>query len=570
MASIQARVSRGKKYWSIVESRRINGKPRTIILEYLGTSDTLLQRLQSENQFSLKSYAHGDTRALLEVAIDLDIVNIINKHIPKGKRGNVQTRDDLTVGLSILLAALGRACHPTSKMGWLEWCKGTSLEYCMRSSFKNVDSQHFWDQMDALPIEAIPKIEEEIVLKLIEKYSIKPDCLFLDTTNFFTFIDSTNERCEIAQRGKNKQRRIDLRQIGMALLVTKDEQFPLFHKTYQGNKNDVTVFKEAFDSLRDRLKAVSNEIADITLVFDKGNNSIENFKKLDEIGGIYYVAGLVASSYKSIIQEANKNFSMTTIKDEKVPVYRVEKEIWGTTRTCVVIISTLLKEGQLRGINKSLTKKFEKLQAFKETLENPRNTRAYSKTDICKRIEKIITGRYIIEILKYDLFEKEDNCLSFNYYIDENVFSNIVDNVLGRQIIITNRKEWSSEEILLAYRGQSNVENAFRNFKNPYHLAIRPQYHWTDQKIEVHFLICIISYLLTISVYTIAKKEAAYKGGINRLMEDLKSVRLACIAKKKSKKISYQLETIPAPLSKLCKALKITDKTIRIGQNVFQ
>ena len=79
MASIQARVSRGKKYWSIVESRRINGKPRTIILEYLGTATTLLNRLNNESSFTLKSYSHGDTHALLEAALELDVVNIINE-----------------------------------------------------------------------------------------------------------------------------------------------------------------------------------------------------------------------------------------------------------------------------------------------------------------------------------------------------------------------------------------------------------------------------------------------------------------------------------------------------------
>jgi len=60
MASIQVRTSRGKKYWSIVESRRVDGQPRTSILEYLGTAETLLKKLRSEGELSLKSYSHGD------------------------------------------------------------------------------------------------------------------------------------------------------------------------------------------------------------------------------------------------------------------------------------------------------------------------------------------------------------------------------------------------------------------------------------------------------------------------------------------------------------------------------
>ncbi|MBE7444354.1 MAG: hypothetical protein HS132_03590 [Planctomycetia bacterium] len=37
---------RGYKYWYIVESRRVNGKPRPIVLSYLGKADDLLKRLQ--------------------------------------------------------------------------------------------------------------------------------------------------------------------------------------------------------------------------------------------------------------------------------------------------------------------------------------------------------------------------------------------------------------------------------------------------------------------------------------------------------------------------------------------
>ena len=44
MAFLSARLSRGKKYWSICESRRVNGKPKNIPIEYLGTVDTLFKK----------------------------------------------------------------------------------------------------------------------------------------------------------------------------------------------------------------------------------------------------------------------------------------------------------------------------------------------------------------------------------------------------------------------------------------------------------------------------------------------------------------------------------------------
>jgi len=64
MAFLSARLSRGKKYWSICESRRVNGKPKNIPIEYLGTVDTLFKRIHQEDDIVINTYSHGDTSRL--------------------------------------------------------------------------------------------------------------------------------------------------------------------------------------------------------------------------------------------------------------------------------------------------------------------------------------------------------------------------------------------------------------------------------------------------------------------------------------------------------------------------
>jgi transposase len=567
VAFLASRTSRGKKYWSIVESRRVNGKPKNIILEYLGTADTLRSRLADDDKLSVSSCSHGDTTALLNLAAQLDIVNIINKNVPAGPNNTKSMRDGLTVGGSLLLAAIGRACRLTSKMGWYDWCKTTSLEFCLKSSFKNLDSQHFWDQMHALPEDAIARIEEEIVSRLLQIYPVPLDTLLYDTTNFFTFIDSSNDRCTIAKRGKNKQKRYDLRQVGMALLVSRKHQLPLFHKTYDGNKNDCTVFKDTLNELSDRIKKVSAELQDVTLVFDKGNNSKDNLKQVTQ-KGLFYVAGLVPSHFRSLIREANESFSPIDINGDQIPAWRTKRELWGEQRTCVVTISKQLLEGQLRGIDQHLETKYKLLEEFKRQLENPKRAKNYSREQIQERLNRIIRGQFVDAILKYDIFEFGEASNSFTYYIDSEAFDELKRDLLGRKIVITNRHQWTSEEILLAYRGQSKVEYAFRNMKNPFHLAIRPQFHWTDQKIKVHFLICIIGYLLATVAYMKARESAGYRRNINHFMEDLRGIRLACYVKKKSLKVKYQIETIPEDIRKLAAVLGVTDDNLRVSLQV--
>lgn len=565
MAFIASRMSRGKRYWSIVESRRVNGRPRQTILEYLGTAETLLQKLNEPGDVSIKSYTHGDVTALLAIAKELNIVDIINNHASSCANGRKTNRDHLTTGESLILAAVGRACHPTSKLGWYDWCKTTSLEYHFGMSLKKLDSQHFWDQMDRVPEDKIPMIEEEIVEMLMGKYGMKLDNLLFDTTNFFTYIASDNNHCQIPLRGKNKQKRMDLRQFGLALLVTKNEHLPLFHKTYEGNKHDAVVFKEIIRNLINRVKNITTQLFDITIIFDKGNNSKENFNMLGTEKDFYYVGGLVPAHFKDIIKKANKRFEYTRIDGEKTAVYRVKRNIWGEDRTCVVSISEQLKEGQIRGIVQHLTKKYKELNHFKEQLENRQRKKSFSKTEIAKKLLVVIKGQFIEDILKYKFIKLKAGGFSFSYFLDEKAFHKIQDEILGRKIFVTNRHDWTNEEIITAYRSQYNIEHVFRKMKNPYHLCIRPQFHWTDQKIKVHVLICLIGYMLATAAYNKARNQAGYSKGLNMFMEELGNIRLCIKTKNKTRQIAYQLESIPQEMKKVIDFLGITEERIKLA-----
>ena len=237
-------------------------------------------------------------------------------------------------------------------------------------------------------------------------------------------------------------------------------------------------------------------------------------------------------------------------------------------RTCVVTISEQLKQGQIHGIYQNLKKKYKLLDKFKQQLENPKRRKKIDRSDIEKRLGKTIQGQFIRDILKYNIIELKDGHPSYNYFIDEKAFEKLKEEALGRRILVTNRHEWNNEEIILAYRGQSKVEYVFKNLKNPYHLAIRPQYHWTDQKIEAHILICMIGYLLTIAAYTKARRAKAYKKNLDNFMEDLRGIRLACRIKKKGRKVKYQLEEIHSSLKKLLKTLRISPDNLRPNINL--
>ena len=164
MASLQRTRVKGHSYWRIVVSRRVNGKPRAVPIAYLGRAEDILLRLQGAGEVRVRSLSHGAVAALWAVACELEVGKIIDRELQatgrrarrpgdSGKFLPPRRRDGLTAGESLTLAAVGRAAHSTSKRGFSSWATTTTLGELARVDVKRLDSQHFWDQMDQLPVE---------------------------------------------------------------------------------------------------------------------------------------------------------------------------------------------------------------------------------------------------------------------------------------------------------------------------------------------------------------------------------------------------------------------------------
>lgn len=561
MATIQQKNCGGNKYWYIVESRRVNGKPRPVVLAYIGKANDLLKRLQGITEgLRLKSYSHGAVAALLNVAHKLNIAVIINKYIksPRPYMPGKPLRNNLTAGITLLLGTIGRVCMSTSKRGWWNWAKTSTCEYLLRCSLSKVDSQHFWDLMDSVPEESIPEIETELLKKVFEIYKIKSESLFFDTTNFFTYIDSTNSHCDIAQRGKNKQRRYDLRQIGLAMVVTRQDMIPLFHLTYKGNMHDSKVFKTVISKVKQRIIDLRLDIEKHTVVFDRGNNSKQNLDIVKELK-LYYVGALTPYHHKKLISDAMDNFKDLNVNGQVMRIYRDKRDIWEQERTVVVFISDRLKAGQIRGIYQSLQKTETRLNQLQDALYNVR-AKKRSREELENTIKSLIDKQFIKNIIEWSLDELDEGKFQLEFSINQNKLDNI-EKDLGFRILMTNQHDWSTADIIETYYGQSMIELAFKNLKNPYHITMRPQFHWTDQKIRVHYLMCIIGYLLTSLILREVKSKIQFTGSIDTLFDILNNIRLATLLEESTTrgkvKATYKLEEMSNEEILIMKSLEI-------------
>jgi len=550
MASLQRKKVHGKEYWYIVECRRVNGKPRPFVLEYLGRPGTLLKRLRGEGyQRKVKSFSHGGVYALLRVAKEIRLPDILKRYLPENKRGSLLVAD------TILLGAIHRACEPGSKRRFEKWAKKTSLPKLYGFDSRKVTSQHFWDQMDKVGEKDIEKIEDEVVEEIVKRYSLGYSVLFYDTTNFYTYIATKNERASLAQRGHNKQKRFDLKQYNLSLLTTKDFLLPLLSHLYEGSKNDVSVFPDYLRGMLRRLKRIISEIEDITLVFDKGNNSPEAIKILEK-EKVGYVGSLSITSHKDLIKVPYSEYHEVELLDgKKILAYRTKKILFGREHLLLIKKSEKLKEGQIRGFLKEIHKKISLLEKLKEKLTLPR-AKKRKREKLEKQINRILSGQFIKDAIRVKITEdsKKRSGFQIDYQIDENEKQRIIDDIFGKKIFFTNRKEWADTEIIEAYHGQSRIEKVFRHLKNPYHLAVRPQFHWTDQKIRVHTFICLLGLLLA----EILRKrvfDAGIKMGLDDILDSLANIResltIFYTGKKGRPRVDVQLEEMDETEKKL-------------------
>jgi transposase len=171
----------------------------------LGSAEEIAERLSESGPGEpdrTQHIAFGDLAAVWGVLERLGVVDIIDEVV-----GSRRSDAALSVGTYIALAALNRVVAPCSKLAFSDWWSTTAGDRLVRAPVAALDHRRFFDAMDAISSEQLVDIERRIVGRMVADYEVDVSGLVLDMTNFATYIDSSNERAPIAQRGKAKQKR---------------------------------------------------------------------------------------------------------------------------------------------------------------------------------------------------------------------------------------------------------------------------------------------------------------------------------------------------------------------------
>jgi len=299
MASLYPKKIGGKTYWYLREMGRVDGKPKMISERYLGTAADIAAAMEAREAAVLpertRHLAFGDVAAawaMLEELQAAAVIDAVTGSRPAGAR--------LSAGTYLALAALNRLVAPCAKAGFADWWKTTAGDRFTKIPATALDHRYFWDAMHAVTLEQLEEISRAIAVRIVAASGVDCSSVALDMTNFATFIATGNGKAPIAQRGKAKQKRSDLRLVGLGLVVTRDGGIPLTWYAYPGDRPDVTQFPAMTDQLLSQYQAVcaaagaDASTADMTVVFDAGQNSEGNFAHLAGTG-LQYIGSVPAS-----------------------------------------------------------------------------------------------------------------------------------------------------------------------------------------------------------------------------------------------------------------------------------
>ena len=523
MASLQKKHIKGHDYWYIVESKRINGKPTPIIIQYLGTVDNLLSLLQGGST-EFKSYAHGAVAALMKIAQKTDLLKIMGQHLPH------RTRDGLKREESLLLATIHRVISPGSKRSFSDWAETTTLPTLIKFNPKETTSQHFWDQMEGITEQQLQACEDAITRHIFDLYQFNVEKLILDYTNYYSYIATANEKNTLAKRGHNKQKRYDLRQYSLAVVTTKDVLFPMCSHIYEGNINDQSEFPVYLDQVKERVPGL--DVSKTTLIYDGGSNNKDNLAKLEDLK-LHYICALSLSSRKDLYDIALESYEPISLGEHDALCYRLRREIWGQERECLLVYSPKLYEGQMRELENDLVKNQERLAALLEFIRSDKSRIKKDQESIKARVKAEIKGNHQQELFEITI-EGDTLVTGLSWQINLEKKHAIINKYFGKKLLISDHQDWNTQEILSTYNNQYLIEKIFRDTKNPHHFAIRPQYHWTDMKTRVHIFCCLLGLVLT----ALLRKELLDQGIVmenDTLIDELTKIR-ECWVFKKTKK----------------------------------
>ena len=521
MAHFHVKKKKGRPYLYVREIARVDGKPKVVSQIYLGSPERVagLASGTETDTVKIKVEEFGALWLAQQLDQDVDLANIIDEIIPSAAR-----ETGPTVGEYFLYCLWNRMIEAVSKNRLSQWYERTAIQQIRPLDLNELTSQRYWEKWDRVSEEALQEITRTFFKRIWQLESPQADCLLFDTTNYYTFLAS-HTPSDLARRGKSKDGRHHLRQIGLGLLVTRGSKLPLYYCVYPGNTHDSKQFEAIMDEMFGIVCGLHQSKERLTVVIDKGMNSESNYAWIDEHARIHFVttystyfaqdlATTTLDRFEPLDIAKNQKLLSAGNHEDLILSYRTRGEYWGKERAVVVTYNPATARKQ----DYTFQSKLETIRQQLLTMRNNVREKAphWKKPDVIRERYVRLCERLHVSSDYYTLeFNRTNDGLSMSFRKDPYRVSR-KQAMFGKNIIITDNTDWTTREIVEASLDRWQVEDRFRLSKNDDLVSMRPIRHWTDSKIRCHLFTCVaaMTYLRRLEL----RLSAA---GVSRTAEDI-------------------------------------------------
>ncbi|MFZ1581878.1 MAG: IS1634 family transposase, partial [Saprospiraceae bacterium] len=287
------------------------------------------------------------------------------------------------------------------------------------------------------------KVEMKVVEFAKEHYSFNFDIVFYDVTTLYF---ETFEEDDLRKNGFSKDSKSQQPQILVALVVTK-EGFPIAFEVFSGNTFEGHTIIPTIQDFIGR-----NKVKAFTVVADAAMISSENISQLNQNEISYIVGARMGNLSIKLLQTVDKQIVRADGKS-----IRIKTELG----YLICSYSSVRYRKDLYEMNKQIEK-------AKQVIQVP------SKS---KKLKFTKTNDQKLE-LNDELIEKTKKLLGIKGY-----YTNLEENMADNRTIIER------------YHELYKIEQAFRVSKSD--LQTRPIFHFKEQPIKLHILICFMALVIS-------------------------------------------------------------------------
>jgi len=559
MAHFHVKKKKGRPYLYVREIARVGGKPKVVSQIYIGSPARVagLASGTEKGHVKIKVEEFGALWLAQQMDQDIELATIIDNIVPRAAR-----ETGPTIGEYFLYCVWNRMVEAVSKNQMSRWYGRTAVQQIRPVDIGELTSERYWEKWDRISEKALQTIAQTFFKRIWQLESPNADCLLFDTTNYYTFLASDTES-DLARRGKSKDGRHHLRQIGLGLLVARESRLPLYYSVYPGNVHDSKQFEAIMDEMFGIVCGLHKTKDRLTVVIDKGMNSEGNFAWIDDHARIHFVttystyfsqelATTTLDRFEPVDTAKNTQLIEDENPEDQLLAYRTKGEYWGKQRTVVVTYTPATARKQ----NYTFQSKLDTIRQQLLMMRNKVREKAphWKKSEAIRERYVRLCERLHVSSDFYTIgFEHTKDDLSMSFRKDVYKISR-KEAMFGKNIIITDNTDWTTRKIVEASLDRWQVEDRFRLSKNEDLVGTRPIRHWTDSKIRCHLFTCVAA--MTCLRRLELKLASA---GINRtaedVMDDMQHLHSVLTLNKGSRKPIRRLETPTKTQSEVLSAL---------------